>query len=371
MGKRTNTLVTLALLAMVFSGPAALAAYLLSADPAITPMMVAATGSDSTSSLAGPLETTRDRARLPILTGVLYTSGTALVNWNGITIPVEDGSYAYLGGETVSTGPGAIGLLQLDGGGVVYACPGSRLAVSRADNGAVTMRISEGTGRVVFPPGTDYRIEANQGLVTPAKDGPATGTVTEISVFQRHPGGVVCGFGSPVDVAGFSAPGGDVPVALGTAGPGQIVDLSRALREEVAGSGAPVVMEPIDMPSSVKDWLQANAPYPPHPGPIGYLCRCLELKRYVDADGIPDTAIEPRLLPPEPGVSALPVPEFTALVVPADVPAITLAVPGIPDPAEAGVLPPPATGPEGAGLTVPPPLVPTGGTGGGVSTTPS
>ena len=45
--------------------------------------------------------------------------------------------------------------------------------------------------------------------------------------------------------------------------------------------------------------MRDNAPYPPAPGPIGYLCRCEELKRYAEADGIPDAAIVPRMSPPD------------------------------------------------------------------------
>ncbi len=112
------------------------------------------------------------------------------------------------------------------------------------------------------------------------------------------------------------------------------------------------------MPASVQSWLRNNAPYPPEPGPIGYLCRCEELKRYAEADGIPDVAIVPRMSPP--GTAPL-----AALALPA-FPPVVLGVPGAPDPADSGVLPRAA-----APLTVPAPLVPISGSGGGFVSTPS
>ena len=209
----------------------------------------------------------------PILAGVLYTRGTAQVDWNGTKISVTDSSYAYLGGEVVSTGPGDMGVLRLDADNSVYMCPASRMSLARGDDGAYQIKISEGGGRFVFAPGTDYRVEVNQGVLSPGAGAASQPTVMEASVFQRHPGGVVCGFSGNVDVAGYPSDGGGEPIALGTAGAGEIIDLSWGLREEVAAGGTPVVMQPIPMPAGVQRWLRDNAPYPPAPGPIGYLCR--------------------------------------------------------------------------------------------------
>jgi hypothetical protein len=131
-----------------------------------------------------------------------------------------------------------------------------------------------------------------------------------------------------------------------------------------------VILQPIPMPASVQRWLRDNAPYPPEPGPIGYLCRCEELKRYAEADGIPDAAIVPRMSPPagEP-VAALLETDGQAPVVPAQLPPLVLATPEPPNPAEPDVLPsPPVSSPA---LTVPAPLVPMTGFGGGVTSTPS
>lgn len=362
MRKSRDILLSLTLLGLVFTGPAAVAAYFLSGEQGEPPLMLAATeeGGARAATAAKPPATT------PVLAGVLYSKGTARVDWNGANIPVADGSYAYLGGEMVSTGASDMGMLQLDDGNSVYMCPGSRMSVARDGDGAYRIKISQGGGRFAFAPGTHYRIEANQGVYSPAAGGASQPTVVEVSVFPGHPGGVVCGFSSSLDVAGYPADGNGEPIALGTAGPGEIIDLSRALKDEAASSGTPVIMQPIPMPASVQSWLRDNAPYPPHPGPIGYLCRCEELKRYAEADGIPDAAIVPRMLPPDGDAVGVLLAADTAAPAPA-LPAAVVAIPGAPDSADPGVLP---LGP-GTPLTVPAPLVPVISSGGGFTSTPS
>ncbi len=369
MSKSRDTLLTVALLALVFSGPTALAAYLISADPGAQPMVLAAAsnaGSAATSTVPG---TRIGQSSVPVLAGVLYTRGSVRVDWNGVKIPVEDASYAYLGGEVIRTGPDSMGVLQLDADNSAYMCPDSKMSLSRAEDGAYHIKIFEGGGRFAFAPGTRYRIEANRGVLSPRADGTgaAQPTVVEVAVFARHPGGVVCGFSSNLDVAGYPADGGSTPIALGSAGPGEIIDLSRALRDESATSSTPVIMHPIQMPADVRDWLQNNAPYPPNPGPIGYLCRCLELKRYAEADGIPDAAIVPRILPPETKALARLAPDIGPPVAPPELPPVVLAVPGAPDALDPSVL----SNPTATPLSVPPPLIPVTGSGGGFTSTPS
>ena len=368
MGKPRDTLLTLTLLALVSSGPAAVAAYLIAGDRAAEPMTLAAasdtgSGGPATASSAPP-----ERTRTPVLAGLLFTRGTALVDWNGVKIPIEDGTYAYLGGEVISTGPGSMGVLQLDSESSAYLCPGSKMSLTRADGGAYHIQLFEGGGRFAFAPGSDYRIEVNRGVLSPSavSRGSEEPVVLEIAAFQRHPGGVICGFSSNVDVAGYPAGGGG-PIALGSAGPGEIVDLARALRDEAATAGTPVVIQPIKMPAGVRSWLHTNAPYPSSPGPIGYLCRCLELKRYAEADGIPDTAIQPRMLPPDSEALASLPSDTGPSVAPPVLPPAVLAQPGVPNAADPGMLSSPASAP----LTVPPPLVPISGSGGGFSSTPS
>ena len=353
MSKARDTLLSLTLLALVFTGPAAVAAYLLSGEPAELPLMLAAAGTGTSAPADETPKPGSTPSAAPVLAGVLYTRGTAQVDWNGEKISVADGSYAYLGGEVVSNGPGDMGVLRLDENNSVYMCPGSRMSVARADGGGYRIKIFQGGGRFAFAAGTDYRIEANQGVLSPGADAASQPTVVEVSVFQDHPGGVVCGFSSSSEVAAYSSDGSGEPIALGTAGPGEIIDLSRALDDEAAASGAPVVMHAIPMPESVQGWLRDNAPYPPEPGPIGYLCRCEELKRYADADGIPDEAIPPRMSPPDSQALAI-------------LPPVVLAVPTLPDPGVSSLST--DTGPV---LTVPPPLVPAAGSGGGVTSTPS
>lgn len=367
MSKARDTLLGLSLLALVFTGPAAVAAYLLSGEGAEVPLMLAAaTGAGGSAAASQAPGSGRTPSAAPVLAGVLYTRGTVQVDWNGEKIPVVDGSYAYLGGELVSTGPGDMGVLRLDEDNSVYICPDSRMSVARADGGGYRIRISRGGGRFAFAAGTDYRIEANQAVLSPGAGAPSQPTVVEVTVFQDHPGGVVCGFSGSADVAAYSSDAAGGPIALGTAGAGEIIDLSRALRDEAATSGTPVVMQPIPMPASVQGWLRDNAPYPPEPGPIGYLCRCEELKRYADADGIPDAAIAPRMSPPDSQALGLLPPADTA---PPVLPPVVLAAPALPDPADPGVLGDSAT--AGAVLTVPLPLVPAAGSGGGVTSTPS
>ncbi len=366
MSKPRDTLLTLVLLALVFSGPAAIAAYLVSGDRATQPMMLAAASDPGRAAAAAAVPGTRKgQTSAPVLTGVLYPRGTALVDWKGVKIPVQDSGYAYLGGEVISTGPESMSVLQLDSGNSVYMCPGSRMSLSRADDGAYQIRIFEGGGRFAFAPGTNFRIEATQGVFSPSTvgAGPRDPTVVEIAVFQRHPGGVACGFSSNLAVAGYPADGSGTPIALGNAGPGEIIDLARALSDESASSGTPVIMQPIQMPAGVRDWLQSNAPYPPGPGPIGYLCRCLELKRYAEADGIPDAAIVPRMLPPDSKALA----RLASDTGPPGLPPVVLAVPQAPDAVDPGVLSIPTV----TTLTVPPPLIPVTGSGGGFTSTPS
>jgi len=359
MRKLRNLLLTLSLLALVLTGPVAVAAYLLTGEASVSPLVLAAVEDDAAAPVTQPAAPLERPASVPVLAGMLYTRGAPQVDWNGVRIPVQDGGYAYLGGERISTADGDMGTLELDGGSRVYVCPGSRMSVTRAGDGAYRIRLDEGTGRFVFDAGVDYRIEANRGVYTPAADSASQPTVVEISVFEDHPGGVMCGFSSSMDVAGYPQEGDGGPIALGTAGPGEIIDLSRALRDEASGTGTPVILKPIQMPVSVKSWLRQNAPYPPEPGPIGYLCRCQELKRYAEADGIPEAAIVPLMSPPDGPPVALQESQSTPI----------LADPGVPNPADTGVIPEPAS--VGEVFTVPPPLVPAPGFGGGVTSTAS
>lgn len=349
MGKTRETLLTLTLLALVFSGPAAVAAYLLTGDDTEIPVMLAAAGDPSPAPAA---------SGAPVLTGVLYTRGTPRVDWNGVDIPVSDGSYAYLGGEEVSTGSDDMGVLRLDGDNRVYMCPGSRIRVTRGSGGAYEIHVVEGGGRFTFAPGTDFRIRASQGVYSPAPDSGGEPTVLEVAVFPDHPGGVACGFSGRVRVAAYPPAGGE-PVALGTAGAGEVIDLSRTLGGE---SGAPVIVRPVSMPEAVRAWLRDNAPYPSAPGPIGFLCRCEELKRYAEADGIPEAAIAPRMSPPD----ALALVARPGVEVITRLPAVLPVAPRRLNPVDTAVLP--GLAPV---LTVPPPLVPQRGTGGGVTSTPS
>jgi hypothetical protein len=348
MRKARDILLSLTLLALVFAGPAAVAAYFVAGDRPAQPLMLAAAGGGGSSGAS---------AAPPVLAGVLYTKGSPQVDWNGVRTPISDGSYAYLGGEGVSSGANDMGVLQLEGENKVYMCPGSRMSLGRDDDGTYEITIYPGTGRFSFAPGTAYRIHANRSVYSPGPDGASRATVVEVAVFDNHPGGVACGFKSSLNVTAYPAGGGE-PVALGTAGPGEVIDISRALNDEAAASGTPIIVQPVSMPDNVRAWLRDNAPYPAAPGSIGYLCRCEELKRYAEADGIPEAAIAPRMLPP--GTDPL-----IALAADDGPPPAALAVPGSPNPADPGVL-----GVD-TPVTVPLPLVPITGSGGGFVSTPS
>jgi hypothetical protein len=351
MRKARDPLLSLTLVALVFAGPAALAAYFVAGDRSAPPLMLAAAGDGGSPGAT---------AAAPVLAGVLYTKGSPQVDWNGVRAPISDGSYAYLGGEVVSSGTNDMSVLQLEGDNKVYMCPRSRMSLGLGDDGAYEITIYQGTGRFVFAAGTKYRIHANRSVYSPGADGASEATVVEVAVFGNHPGGVGCGFSGSLNVAGYPAEGGE-PIALGTAGPGEVIDMSRALSDEEAASGAPVVVNPVPMPSSVQGWLRDNASYPPAPGPIGYLCRCEELKRYAEADGIPAAAITPLMLPPDTDSLAVLTTDDGTPVLPPP----ALALPDAPNPADPGVL-------NGDGpLTVPPPLVPIVGSGGGFTSTPS
>ena len=99
MSEARDTLLGLTLLALVFTGPAAVAAYLLSGERAEVPMMLAAAGTSGSAAANEAPNPGRTPSAASVIAGVLYTSGTAQVDWNGEKIPVADGSYAYLGGE--------------------------------------------------------------------------------------------------------------------------------------------------------------------------------------------------------------------------------------------------------------------------------
>jgi hypothetical protein len=123
-----QTLVSAALLAAVLTAPVALAAYMIdAATTAGLEYLAAATTTEPVTPAAPPAT--------PLVIGQLYTTGPAQVDWNGVRIPVEDSSYAYAGGELISTPPGAMGILRLGDNGTVFICPGSQVRLSREPSG--------------------------------------------------------------------------------------------------------------------------------------------------------------------------------------------------------------------------------------------
>ena len=169
MSKARDMLLSLTLVALVFTGPAAVAAYLLSGDRSDLPLMLAATSDGASAAVGGTSNPDGNQSRAPVLAGVLYTAGTPQVDWNGVNIPVANGSYAYLGGEVVSSGPADMSVLQLDADNSVYMCPDSRMSVTRADDGAYHIRIFPGRRSFRLRRGHDIPHRGQPGGVFPER----------------------------------------------------------------------------------------------------------------------------------------------------------------------------------------------------------
>ena len=104
----------------------------------------------------------------PLTTGTLYTSGKATVNWNGIIIPVENGTYGYVGNEIITIAPDGMGILQVDGG-TIFLCPNSVARISRKADGSYDYQILSGLNRFAFDADTPFEIRVNELTLTPNK----------------------------------------------------------------------------------------------------------------------------------------------------------------------------------------------------------
>ncbi len=355
MTRRTDALAIIALVALSLSVPAALAAWLLAGPeaPALAldghgkaPRTLAAAPGHGAGGAAGAgdVGVAPDGPSAPVtVIGMLYTRGLATVDWNGVGIPVENGAYAYLGGETIAVGPEAMGVLRLADGSSVFLCPDSRARLEIDAGGTVALTVMSGTSRFVFQPGRAFEVDAG-GVLIDAPAGPTSQVLVGEVEVPEDGGCVLCGLGGTLNVAGATAaPAGKI-VRVGPGGDASVTDIPGAFaaafgpdNQALAGAG--------DLP---------------------FLCRCREIERYADGQGAPAQPGAP-VVPPD---GALGVPA-TPPVEPPGLPALALAQPGAPDPFDPNLLPPPAAGPAATPFTVPPPLVPTGGSGGGGSTSPS
>ena len=357
MSRRTDVLAGIALVALTLSVPAALAAWLLAGPETAAvalaveegapaspdaPGMPVATGAANSAGPGEPvvLALAGDAPAAPLSAiGILYTRGLASVDWNGVEIPVENGTYAYVGGETVTVGPDAMGVLRLADGSSVFLCPGSRARLEIDADGTFALSVLSGTSRFAFQPGRPFEVDAG-GVLIGAQQGPSTDLLIGEVEVPEEGGCVLCGLGGTLTVAGAPpAPAGRI-VRVAADGGASVGDIPAAFAA-ILDAGQ----------------LQGGA------GDLPFLCRCREIDRYAEGQGEPQPGA---VVPPE-GVAVPSAPP----VEPPGLPALALAEPGPPDPFDPNLLPPPAAGPGTTTVTVPPPLIPTGGSGGGGSASPS
>lgn len=392
--QRIRFLTTLAFSALVISAPVSVAAILINA----------ASGAAQPVSLGLPSVAPPDSAAsraVPVVAGVLYTNGPVKVDWNGVNIPVQNSSYAYTGGELITTPPNGMGILRLGNGGTVFVCPGSKIRLSRTPAGDFTVDVAEGKSRFLFPAETPFRVRVNDTILTPDTSAPPLGESAQPAIFAgevestKNGGCLLCGLQNNLNVAGpgaasasgaLSALAGQIVTVPGTPKPGAAAAASNA-----AGGGQKVSV--LDMPQNVRSTLQAGLDAAGRSA--GFLCKCRELREYTvkvaelmarqQAEDTADSerteaeialaaSGDPELLPPD---AAPP-------VAPPTIPGFELADSGAPDflpglvpaagPGSAGELPGSAGEPPAlpdTPIIVPPPFVPGSGAGGGGVVSPS
>ena len=355
MNKRKETLLVGALLVGVLGVPVAMAAYMLAGGPVAPVLQLAATAPVDGSTAAGANRSSS------LVAGVLYTNGKATVDWNGVNLPIEDGIYAYVGGEVVTTEPGSMATLRLPGGDMVYICPETRIRLVRDDAGRYSLEVGPGTSRFVFASGTPFEVHANETVVSPAPGAdPGVAFVGEVKAYKDS-GCLVCALQNNVQVKTVSSDGS---ASAAAALVGHFIDVPGPADADGAAGAGPIALAQSPIPPDVLGQMQAGLQGAGGPG-TDYLCRCEDLKRYADA-GQQVAQAGSTLEPPEADDST--VPESAPPVAPPDTPVLVLAEPGAPAPFDPNALPAPAAGPAPAStLTVvaPPPAVPAGGSGGG------
>ncbi|MDH3317129.1 MAG: hypothetical protein OER43_15365, partial [Gammaproteobacteria bacterium] len=116
--RKRNALQVLLLLTVALGAPVAVSTYLLNAASAPSPIRYSDTEAALDRATGKPFDSgvVSGSSTSPLVSGVLYTSGSVKVNWSGIQMPVENTTYAYSGGELISTAPNAMGILKLDSG---------------------------------------------------------------------------------------------------------------------------------------------------------------------------------------------------------------------------------------------------------------
>lgn len=385
----------------VLSAPVVLATYLVNAASGASEIPIAARSSQEQKS--------PERAPVvPLVAGVLYTNGPVKVNWHGVPIRVDSSSYAYTGGELVTTAPNAMGILRLRGGSTIFICPGSRVRVSHSSTGGYVLNIVDGSSRFMFDANTPFAVRLNDIVMTPGTAAPPPQDAAQTSMFvgeaqaEKDGGCLLCALQNGMWV---SAPG----LTQGTqqsvaAGAGQIIAVpgpqKRGKTTTTALTGSPTRdgdasgVTTIEIPQDLVSTMTAGV------GPdgggvrgIGYLCKCRKLKEYAelaaqaggaaersDASGDHDALQVDAAAPAGPAGSSTPaVPDPAPAVTPPAIPGLVVAESGPPDPFVPGLIPAAGDGSAPGDpppvldtpIIVPPPLIPGSGPGGGGVVSPS
>ncbi len=367
--RRRNAALVLLLLTFAFGAPVLLGTYLLNAASAPAPLPVPGPDSPVDLSAAGSAQSgsASPSSGSPLVSGTLYTNGPVKVNWSGVQIPVDNSTYAYSGGELISTAPNAMGILKLDSGSVVFICPNSRIRVSRNSSGETLVQVEAGGGRFMFEESDAFLVKVNNTTLSAAPDGSGEALTrhayTGESVATEDGGCVLCNLSKNLRVGVDLGSTRRGTLAKG----GQIISVS-------GGDGANPISS-LNLPGNVFAGMRAAMASNGATG-LGYLCKCRELKDYAERvgdrfAGDPGLALAQSENPDGPTSDASPglpqLPDSQPAVAPPPVPDVTVADGGEPDPFVPGLLP--AAGeeqPQGdTDVVVPPPLVPGSGPGGG------
>ena len=389
---RTRTkerLIRLGLIALVMSAPIATAATLIKAASG-TGQMQLSVPSAAESAIGTPPDV------VPLVAGVLYTNGPVKVNWNGVDIDVNNSSYAYTGGEVVTTAPEAMGILRLPGGNTVVICPGSKVRLSRDKAGGFILDIAEGSSRFMFDIKMPFQVKVNDTVLTPESAVPPPGDSSEKPMYvgeaqaMKDGGCVLCGLKNNMRVTVSSTGEGAKTVS---AIEGEIVTVPGPEKPGAAATTQPMVpaggsvrdggegqVKKTRIPEKVFSAMAVSAdPASGGAKGIGYLCKCQQIKEY--GENLALTLAKQQEQVADSGTSAEPLePDPAPTVAPPDIPGLVVSDAGAPDPFVPG-LSPAAGGPGEAGATppvadappiiLPPPLVPGSGTGGGGVVSPS
>jgi hypothetical protein len=373
--RRSKVAISLLLFSIALGVPMGLASYLLNAASTPAPLTVSsgkptqersAAGLSKAGSVSGAISS-------PLVNGMLYTTGSVEVNWGGVRIPVENSSYAFSGGELISTASDAMGILKLDNGSMVFICPNSRVRVSRGSSGETLLEVMAGSGRFMFEDSDAFRVEVNNTTLSAAPD-PSSGALTRHaytgeSVAAEDGGCVVCNLSKSLELRVDHG----LTKRSAVAKSGQVVSVS--------GAGDTNPISSFKLPANVFAGMRAAMVSNGATG-LGYLCKCRELKDYAEQvgerlAGEPDLTLMSTTLARDEGAPDAPTrdatptlpqpPDTRPAVAPPPVPDVTVADTGEPDAFVPGLLPAVGeTQPQtNTNVVVPPPLVPSSGSGGG------